>query len=64
MESNEKTYVFSEKALDSYIKAIQKLAKIQEREECAMLCEAEWSTVEQKNHSYDLAKAIRERGHQ
>ena len=33
-----------------------------EREECAMLCEAEWSTIDQQAHSYNLAEAIRARG--
>lgn len=34
MASNEKTYLFSERALDGYIKTIQKLAKIEERDAC------------------------------
>jgi hypothetical protein len=35
MESNEKTYVFSEKALDSYVKTVQKIARMEERDACA-----------------------------
>jgi hypothetical protein len=46
MESNEKTYVFSEKALDSYVKTVQKIARMEEREEIAkwldMNCEEQF----------------------
>jgi hypothetical protein len=39
MESNEKTYIFSERALDSYVKTVQKIARLEERNACAKICE-------------------------
>jgi hypothetical protein len=46
----------------AFIESFAKLVAAKEREACAMLCEAEWSTVAQQAHSYDLAEAIRARG--
>ena len=47
--------------LDVFLRTWQRAIQA-EREECAMLCEAEWSTVDEQRHGYDLAQAIRARG--
>ena len=48
-----------------YAKGLEKFAALvraDEREACAKLCEAEWSTFPEQRHGYDLAAAIRARG--
>jgi hypothetical protein len=64
MESNEKTYIFSEKTLDSYVKTVQKIARLEEREACAKLCDeldAEYESVCEMT-SVLCSQAIRARG--
>ena len=66
MESNEKTYIFSEKALDSYVKTVQKIARLEERAACAELakktvCDTHIPTGV-KIYGSEVAKAIQARG--
>jgi hypothetical protein len=67
MESNEKTYIFSEKTLDSYVKTVQKIARLEEREACAKIVGDMPIQYERDGHYVlttpeDYEAAIRARG--